>query len=107
MSSHKAGLLLILSTLVIVVYTRRSIRPIRGCECGIVDDNINHLSKRFIHEFEIGQIVGGEKATKNEYPWVVGLNRDYKCRGAPVCGGALISSQHIITAAHCIEGFLI
>jgi len=44
-------------------------------------------------------IVGGEAASEDEHPWQVGVflwNRQH-----PDCGGTLISSTHVLTAAHC------
>jgi len=45
------------------------------------------------------KIVGGTNAGRNEYPWQVGL---VSTRGGrPFCGGTLISSDTVLTAAHC------
>ena len=49
------------------------------------------------------RIVGGIETEVNEFPWTVGLYTHYRCKGLPVCGGSLISTQHILTAAHCIQ----
>jgi len=46
------------------------------------------------------RIVGGEATDENEYPWQVGLSRPGERR--IWCGGSLVSSQWVITAAHCI-----
>merc|ERR1712130_718766 len=45
------------------------------------------------------RIVGGQNAQKNEYPWQVGLVSTGSSR--PFCGGSLISSTTVVTAAHC------
>jgi len=45
-------------------------------------------------------IVGGVPTEEREYPWQVGLKwtDDY-----PDCGGSILSSMTILTAAHCID----
>lgn len=61
-----------------------------SCSCGVA----NRGNKR---------IVGGVKTEKNEYPWQVGLI--HTSRGSqPWCGGSLISSETVLTAAHCTAG---
>jgi len=46
------------------------------------------------------RIVGGTPTTVNEYPWMAGI----KVGGSSTynCGGSLIASQWVITAAHCV-----
>ena len=51
------------------------------------------------------RIVDGEEAQKNEFPWLVGLvlrNPDGSV-GKIGCGGSIISSKTILTAASCIR----
>ncbi|XP_046996882.1 coagulation factor XI-like [Schistocerca americana] len=51
------------------------------------------------------RVVGGVKAPAYAYPWFAEL----LLRGEPdngVCAGALISRQHVLTAAHCFVGIL-
>ena len=41
------------------------------------------------------RIVGGHNADPNEWPWIVALFNN----GRQFCGGSLIDSTHILTAA--------
>lgn len=47
-----------------------------------------------------GRIVGGEDAVKGAWPWIASL----RWLRRTVCGGTLIDSQWIVTAAHCVYG---
>jgi len=48
------------------------------------------------------RIVGGVETEVNEYPWMVSLvdGSGYY----HFCGGSIISSQWVVTAAHCAVG---
>jgi hypothetical protein len=59
-----------------------------GCKCGVP------LLKK-----KRDKIVGGQPAEKNEYSWLVGLV--FKFSESPFCGGSLITSNTVLTAAHC------
>jgi len=45
-----------------------------------------------------GRVVNGRVAGRNEFPWAVALLQN----GRQFCGGSLIDSHHVLTAAHCI-----
>ncbi|KAK0074743.1 hypothetical protein PV325_007862 [Microctonus aethiopoides] len=47
------------------------------------------------------RIVGGTVANIAEFPWMVGMTK----QGQFHCGGSLITRLHVLTAAHCLEGF--
>ena len=48
------------------------------------------------------RVIAGTNATKGAWPWQVGLYTKY---GTLFCGGSLIATNWVLTAAHCLEGF--
>jgi secreted trypsin-like serine protease len=46
------------------------------------------------------QIVGGQEASECEWNWQIGLKK--RPNSNPFCGGTLISSEWVVTAAHCV-----
>uniref|UniRef100_A0A2P2HX16 Trypsin-1-like n=1 Tax=Hirondellea gigas TaxID=1518452 RepID=A0A2P2HX16_9CRUS len=59
--------------------------PGTDCKCGVPN--------------RVTRIVGGHETQVNEYPWMVMLvtpSTDFN-----FCGGSLITSRHVLTAAHC------
>ncbi|CAF2804034.1 unnamed protein product, partial [Rotaria sp. Silwood2] len=48
----------------------------------------------------VTRIVGGESAGTSTWGWAVSIF----ISGTSLCGGAILSSSWIITAAHCVNG---
>ncbi|KAL5255185.1 hypothetical protein ACHWQZ_G014576 [Mnemiopsis leidyi] len=46
----------------------------------------------------LAKVVGGLDALPGEFPWQVSLSL-----GKYICGGTIIDSEHILTAAHCLH----
>ncbi|XP_060524122.1 trypsin-1-like [Cylas formicarius] len=68
----------------------RSKRYLKGycnCQCGVVNRQ--------------QRVVGGNITKVNEFPWIAGISHG----GTYHCGAALITRRHLLTAAHCINGF--
>lgn len=47
----------------------------------------------------LGRIVNGMETYAGEFPWMVSV----KLNGNHWCGGALVHSRWILTAAHCVD----
>uniref|UniRef100_A0AB38ZER5 Venom S1 protease with CUB domain 11 n=1 Tax=Oncocephalus sp. TaxID=2944721 RepID=A0AB38ZER5_9HEMI len=62
-------------------------RRTTSCKCGWVNKRP-------------ARIYGGREVSPNEYPWLVALMRGDE-RRMPFCGGSIITSYHVLSAAHC------
>ena len=62
--------------------------------CGIENDG---------HDPREDRIVGGFEAEEHQWPWIVALFIDDMW----FCGGALITDDFVLTAAHCAEEYVL
>jgi len=82
-------LIFLLATLAITESCYPSYKPGPAkCSCGVP------LNKR--------RVIGGRPALTKEFPWQVALFEDSQAP-LPFCGGSLLSSTTVLTAAHCIS----
>uniref|UniRef100_A0AB38ZEF3 Venom S1 protease 40 n=1 Tax=Ectomocoris sp. TaxID=3104572 RepID=A0AB38ZEF3_9HEMI len=51
------------------------------------------------------RIVNGRLHGPHEYPWIVGVAAGHM-PNRPHCGGTIISLWHVLTAAHCTDGYI-
>ncbi|CAH2045746.1 unnamed protein product, partial [Iphiclides podalirius] len=54
-------------------------------------------------EIEGSRVVGGEVARLYEFPWMVLISYNTRLGKEFLCGGTLINSLYVLTAAHCIK----
>ncbi|KAF8777436.1 chymotrypsin-like elastase family member 2A [Argiope bruennichi] len=73
---------------IVVAVSPPQIRNLQ-CDCGVANERTS-------------KIVGGAVVTPYKYPWMVTVQAD-SANGLSVCGGALITRQYVLTAAHCLE----
>lgn len=51
----------------------------------------------------VGLVINGQAAVKGQFPWLAAYYHNGVDNNGFICGGTLISSQSVITAAHCIH----
>ena len=56
-------------------------------------------------QFSETRIIGGREAKEGEFPWQVSIGRISVTSGiiTHFCGGTILSSNTILTAAHCLD----
>jgi len=80
--------------------------------CGRSEGFANHRQPKlalFTTTSRHGRIINGIESNKNAWPWQVSLELDLSTHGkiGHWCGGVLIHSSWILTAAHCVENKLV
>ena len=67
------------------------------------DGKISYGQNQFDKYSIINRIVGGRQAVHGEFPWQVSIQKATRFGFAHFCGGALVTDQWVITAAHCLD----
>jgi len=67
------------------------------CDDCIIPDNVQ-CNGNVLSDFD--KIVGGEEAVPHSWNWIVRM----QFNGFGGCGGSILNSEWILTAAHCCEG---
>lgn len=67
-----------------------------GTTCGLVDTEI-------LNDGVAPLIYGGTDIRRGEYPWLTAIYKKQRTGITFICGGSLVTSKIVLTAAHCFE----
>lgn len=57
-----------------------------------------------LNRMKTGRIIGGQESTPHQFPYQVGLRLFIaNSNNVGLCGGSLVSTTRVITAAHCVR----
>ncbi|XP_063985117.1 uncharacterized protein LOC135166617 isoform X2 [Diachasmimorpha longicaudata] len=76
-----------------------TINEILPAECGKRLEDFGEGDKMF------ERVVRGSVAAKDSYPWQASLRVRGHSRSNHWCGAVIVSPLHVLTAAHCLEGY--
>ena len=85
---------------------RTTTEPVNTCQCGKIPDGVIQRwekLRRSGRSFRSSRIIcpHGQSCESVPLPWQVGLTSPG--RSKPWCGGTLINSRYVLSAAHCLE----
>lgn len=68
--------------------------------------NLDYRKKVVVSEASIGgsKIAGGTIAEKQQFPYQAAILVNFLDGSGVLCGGAIVSSTYVLTAAHCMDG---
>ena len=71
-------------------------------ESSLNAEGVRILSSQPCGEHNEIRVKNGEVTSLGEFPWMALLAYDTKPKVTYKCGGSLVTSKHVLTAAHCV-----